>query len=344
MSRKYDLGGGDLTNKDGFDANFYWGLVVADASEDPFSAGRVKVRVRELDKEIRLDKDLPWANAILPKFIGITPKKGETVKIILLDRQNIRLNRFYIGPLISQPQKFEYDAHFYESRSGLDQGLVQFKKTWKNDPESSIENTNWAIVPAEKDIALNGRRNQDFMLREGDFYDEVIFRSGKYDPNKFTRVNKKNPGYLSVVYLQESGIPQNKETKIIKEDRSHINVVADQINLISHKGSGKKGNAPAILNSDNPEKQILRENNKLHEIPYGDMFWEFVTRVKDFVENHIHEGGGVAATPPDKSGPTQDLLNWINNNIGTKSEKENPDGSKYTEYESNLLSKGIKIN
>lgn len=342
--RLYDLGEGDLNNKDNFDPNIYWGIVVVAPSNDPSGAGRCKVRIRELDKEIRLDSDLPWVNPMLPKFLGITPKRGETVKVFTFDRKNTRINRFFIGPLISQPQKFEFDPHFYESRSGLDQGLLAFKKAWFLDPQARMGETNWAVIPSSEDIALNGRKNEDFMLRYGDFYDEVIFRSGKYDPKKFTKLNEKNPGYLSVVYLQEEGIEQQSSKKFITEDRSHINVVADQINLISHKGSNKKGNAPAILNSDDPEKQILTENNKLHEVPYGDMFWEFVTRVKDFVESHIHEGGGVAATPPDKSGPTQDLLNWINTNIGTKSEKENPDGSKYTEYESNLLSKGIKIN
>jgi hypothetical protein len=341
-NRNYDLGEGNLTNKDKIDTIIYWGLVVADASQDPSGAGRIKVRVRELDKEIRLTRDLPWASPLLPKFINVSPKKGETVKIMVFNKKNTTINRFFIGPFISQPQKYEFDPHFFESRSGLDQGLLDYKKAWFIDPESKIENTNWSVFSETEDITLNGRRNQDIIIRDREFYDEVLFRVGKCVPNNPTKVNKKNPTYISMVYLQKDGIDQPEDIEIISENRGHVNFVADQINLISHKGSPTKGTAPVILNSDNPLQQVLTENNKLHPIPYGDMFWEFVTRVRDYVESHIHEGPEL---PSDKSGSTLELLNWIGSNLGTKNpEAENPDGTTYVKYDSPLLSKGIKIN
>jgi len=343
--RLHDYGEGNINGKDRGDSNIYWGVVVTDASQDPSGAGRVRVRIRGLDRDIRRNDDLPWVNPLLPKFFNVSPKIGETVKVITLDRKNTRINRFFIGPVISQPNKFEFDPHFFSSRAGMDQGLLEYGKPWFKDPESKIEDTNWTILCESRDIALNGRRNQDLILRNGDKYDEVIMRVGKSDPNRFTKLNKKNPGYISLVFQQKNG-------EYVPENRSHVNIVSDSINLISHQGS-HKGKPEPILNSDDPQKQILTERNKLSPLVYGDKFWEFVDLMEKFVRGHIHDGGGVAATPPDLSGPTKDLLDWLSVNKGRggiadgaqfKPNASNPDGSEYTEYDSPLLSKGVKTN
>lgn len=339
-SRLHDYGEGDNKSSDRKDLNFYLGLVVADATEDPLDAGRIKVRIRGVDNDIKLNDDLPWVSSLLPKFLNISPKKGETVKIFVLDRKNDSLDRFFVGPLISQYTLLEKDPHFFTSRSGLSMGTLQLGKSIYIDPESKIENTNWQVFPKPTDIAIIGRSNQDITIREGSFYDEIILRVNKHKAGNVRKLNKKNPSYISLVSLQSRSIPDS----VIKEDRTHMNFVGDQINLISHKGSITKGKPPTILNSDDPRKQLLTENNYLHPIPYGDLFWDLLDKLESFIRGHIHEGGGVAATPPDLSGPTKELLDWLSQYKGTKKTLSNPDGSNYIDYDSPLLSKGIKIN
>jgi hypothetical protein len=341
--RLHDYGEGDNKSSDKKDLNFYWGLVVADASEDPFNAGRIKVRIRGVDDTVKANADLPWSAPMLPKFLNISPKKGETVKVFLANRKNRTIDRYFIGPVISQYQKLNNDPHFFTSRAGLPRGLAELASAIYIDPESKIENTNWQVFAKETDISLIGRGNQDIIIREGKFYDEIILRVGKHRVNNVKKLNKKNPTYISMVQLQ-TGVGK----KLISEDRTHVNIVADQINLISHRGS-LKGKPPAILNSDDAGKQILTENNKLHPTIYGDLFWELLNRLEAYIRGHIHEGGGVAATPPDYSGPTRELLEWIGQYKGSKVEKSgdespNPDGSDYVKYDSPMLSNNVKIN
>jgi hypothetical protein len=320
--RVYDLGTGNLTNKDRFDNNIYWGLVVSDTSEDPFCAKRIKVRIREFDKEIINDEDLPWVLPQVPKFIHAYPQKGEAVLVQLRDKKSPRTGRFYMGPYISQPQKLEFDDYTFGARNGSEFGVLDFIKSYKKDPDYKIDGTNWSILPEDKEIGFVGRGNQDIILRESFNYDELILRVGKQTPKNFNKLNKKNPAYISLVYNKK------ESDERLKEDRTHVNVVADQINLISHIGSSKFGKINPILNSDDVRKQLDSEE-KLHPLVYGDLFWEFVSIMRKYVIGHIHPE---RVLPPDPSGPTLELDLWINKNLGS-SAKDSP-----------LLSKGVKTN
>jgi hypothetical protein len=320
--RTYDLGNGNLTNKDRFDNNIYWGLVVVDTTGDPFSANRIKVRIREFDKEIVNDEDLPWVLPQIPKFIHVYPQKGEAVLVQLRDKKSPTTGRFYIGPFISQPQKLNFDDYTFGAKSGTQFGVLQYIKNYKTDPDHKIDGTNWSILPDGKDIGFVGRGNQDIIFKESTDYDELILRVAKQNPKSFSKLNKKNPAYISLVR-------NSKESdERLNEDRTHVNVVADQINLISHKGSSKFGKITPILNSDDVTKQLDSEE-KLHPLVYGDLFWEFVSIVREYVVGHIHPE---RVLPPDPSGPTLKLDTWINKNLGSSS-KDSP-----------LLSKGVKTN
>lgn len=370
--RNYDLGIGNQTNKNYRDINVYWGQVLYGPEDDPSGAGRCKVFVRELDRELfdngiresdfirnpetygDLVNDLPWSSPMLPKFFSSYPKKGETVQVFLAQKQNKTLERFYIGPVISQPQNFGGDGKIVgilDGKFGLARGLYDFKRAWFKNNESRLggENSasNWSIYADDpKDptnVSINGRGNTDIILRNSEIYDEVLFRVAKYDRKNNGVLNLKNPGYISIVSYNA------KKVGSIGEDLTSINLVGDRINLISHKGSPTKGKPTKgdgiILNSSEPNKQINLENINLHPSVYGDILWDVLKKLRTWVENHKHRGGGVAYTEPSKDVETVELLNSLDFALGPDPlEKISPNGTTYKEYQGNLISNNIKIN
>lgn len=338
LNKTYDLLPEDGTGKR-IDENFYQGVVVLDASDDPFKAGRCKVFIRSLDQfrdtnnikdpkklsENQID-ELPWVNPLLPKFLHIQPKKEQVVWVFVADKKNPTINRFYFGPHLSQIQDFK-DNDFFSAKAGLDQTVYQFGRTIDKDPEFEIKGTNWSLLPKPEDIAILTRGNHDLTFRSKEnAYDEILLRVSKYKENQPTKVNKRNPGYISLTHLDRDSSPK------LDEDRTHINLVSDNINLISHKEAitteKSLGLVGYILNSDDPAKQLEVED-KLHPLVYGDKFWEFVNLVGDYIVGHIHP---YHSTPPTPEYSYNNLVNWINTNLGTK-----PENSQF-------LSKGVKTN
>jgi hypothetical protein len=301
---------------------------------DPFDAHRIKVRIPGIDNvhdndQKIIDDDTLWVVPFLPKFGNTVPKVGETVKIIIKDPQNPFINREYIGPVISQKENFEFDPHYFTSRAGSSQSLTKLKKPWTQFPDSKIGD--WAIFPEKEDIQLHGRGNTDIILRKKENYDEILLRTAKWDFNNKLKVNQKNPTYITINHTRpqkEIGDKKTRETSQdlnLEDDRTHINLVSDNINLITHKDGSKK--IPKILSGD-IEKQLEVES-ELHPLVYGDLFWDFVGLMGNFVKSHIHPYSGL---PPDPSLSTLELTEWIAQNRGTKIEN------------SKFLSKGVKTN
>jgi len=388
----YDLEGqsGNLTNADYNDYVMRWGQVVASTNKDPSGAGRCKVFIRELDKDLfadikynpsginvddflknaegytQISGALPWSLPLQPKFLVTNPQVGESVLVIIPDKKNDKLERFYMGPFISQPQFLSNDGRvkgILTGKRGTFSGLYGYTKAWfKNNGArlgGEFSDSNWSVYADDpkdpNDIAINGRGNEDIILRTSQKYDEVLFRVNKYSNKNNKILNLKNPGYISVVSYKDTGgptpnyvsVPAVTSFESLKNTTS-VNVVADRINLISHRGSHKgkpKESDAIILNSSQPEKQLAMEQKFLHPTVYGDVLWEVLKKLKIWVENHKHSGGGVAYTEPVKEAETTELLSILNTALGVDPiEKTSSDGSKYKIYNGELISNNIKIN
>ena len=72
---------------------------------DETGGGRIKVKIAQ-DKT-----NGEYAFPLLPKPIQVKPKVGEGVIVLSSELNNPDSNRFYIGPIISQPQYFEKDEY-----------------------------------------------------------------------------------------------------------------------------------------------------------------------------------------------------------------------------------------
>jgi len=315
--------------------------------EDPYDSGRIKVRIANIDNTYRNDEEIiddntNWVTPLLPLHLNIIPQVGETVRVLIQDHKNPFINRVYMGPVISQKENYKNDPHYFTSRAGTNQSLSKLSKSWLQYPETRNIEKDWDIFPNKKDISLHSRGNADIILKKRDDTEEIILRVSKWDFNNNKKLNKKNPTYITINHTKPIKGVVNKEERDqlnslnLEKDRTHINVVSDNVNLISHKGSSVKGEAPRIIGNDILE-QIDIEHNKLHPLVYGDAFWEFVRLVRNYVVGHTHPYDGL---PPDPSLSTLELDQWVQRNIGNKTKDENGN----TIYNSNFLSKGVKTN
>lgn len=350
-----------------------WAYGIVTSVDDPYNAGRIKVRVNGpasdgLDNDISVfsqnlepkEGGLPWCEPLLPKFINVVPKVGEMVKVVTFDYRNKKIRRQYIGPVIGQQTVLDLkNSNFNEANLKVESQA--YTTNWSINA-AAIDGS-WKIYPDKKDIAILGRINTDLILRDEDYYNEIILRSGKIKPDTLNEtvkdrkspyaLNTKNPAYITINFTQaaayqNSNIPDVAKLNL-KNDTSHVNVVADKINLISHFGSVKKGKITksngdnmVVIKGEDATTQIKIENDKLHPVPYGDILWEFLSVLRPYIEAHIHKG---SRREPDGDITKNNLIKWFNDNMGNQVSKTNPDGTSYTDIENcNFLSKGVKTN
>lgn len=237
--------------------------IVVDVNDES-DAMRIKARIASIDSNLT-DDELPWCMPFLPKFLNILPIKDEFVKIIVYDTKNPKTNREWLGPVISQPQNFNFDPFFFTALAGSDDSPIELSTAPSTLPEVRDG------FPKTNEIAFVGRKNTDLILRDN----ELLLRAGKFRLEEFVepylkplKFNRKNPAYLSMK-INDSG--------------TTTNIVADRINLISHEGKPK---LPAIISLEEDVAKL----ETLHPLPHGDTLLDFLNLVKNFCITHIHTG------------------------------------------------------
>ena len=248
---------------------------------------RIKARLSQ-DGNVST-KDLPYAFPLLPKVFQSVPKVGEAVFIITAKLSNTAEGRYYIGPIISQPQFHQKDEYMYGR--GMATSLLPSKSREPLERISNYASTDGAF-PDLEDVALVGRKSEDVILKEG----EVDIRCGirtssNSEDNLLGNVvfNRLSPSYIQLKFQH------NICNKSKQEADSVINVVADKINLISHKDKNQ-------FNLTDQQSLIKPEElddimSKLHQIPYGDILVEVLEKMRNAIVLHTHTYVGV---PPCK--------------------------------------------
>lgn len=244
--------------------NVLYGRVIS--NEDENQMGRLIVKVRGIDDKYNIsDSDLPYCYPLLPKFFHVIPKQNEIVKVIISDINRPFSLRHWMGPVISQPQ-------FYDYENGL---------TAENGTEYSLTNPDIApnkferskgIYPELDEIALLGRDNNDIILKDK----EVTLRVGKHIINNKLELNRKNPGYINLKISEDGNI-------------STIINVANKIGLMTHDGKRKY---KSILD----EEEITKFFNTAHPLLKGDLTVEVLKKIINAILFHVHGGAGLPAT------------------------------------------------
>ena len=86
-------------------------------SNDEMKGGRIKAIVLPEDKSKDVS-EIPYAYPLMPQMIHILPKVGEAVLILLTETGNDSSLRYYIGPIIAQPQNMN-NATYFEGATTL---------------------------------------------------------------------------------------------------------------------------------------------------------------------------------------------------------------------------------
>lgn len=248
--------------------------------EDDQAGLRIKVRIEPFDNLLR-NSELPYCFPLLPKMFHINPKKGESVLVMLTHIDGVKGNRFFVGPLISQQYNLDYDPHNYQARSLLKGMSGVVAKPFKNP---NLDPDNEGSYPDREDVAVQGRKNADLILKENEARLRCGFLANPdthgLDTLKF---NTDDLSYIQMTYKDRVDPTNNEQHNNYK---SAINVVADRINLLTHDTR-----TPFHLNdkkelvSDEEMEKIMREG---HPIAYGDEIVRLLKEIREILLHHVH--------------------------------------------------------
>lgn len=250
---------------------------------DETDGERIKVRLSPEDDKVSDDR-IPYVYPLLPKLLHIKPKMGEYVLVILTEASNGYSNRYYIGPIISQPQFMDDETYGYRALSLYPNSVKVPDVAPSTNPDSD------GTLAREKDVAIYGRKKNDIIISD----DDIKIRSGSrmFDNNAKGRLvyNRLDPAFIQLKHTDSKNpIPGDEENTY----RSTATIVADKINLISHQSNTpfRTTEGKHDLITDDEMQKILE---KAHQLPYGDILVDFLKQFVHTFAVHTHPYPGLA--------------------------------------------------
>lgn len=232
---------------------------------------------------------IPWAFPLLPKVFQSVPQEGDSVFIFRSNTgSNKSGNRYYLGPIISQPQNFE------EHNFKVGTSLLNSKKLLPFEKASDVDDTRGAF-PKTSDVAVVGRGKEDIILRYNNNASEIDIRSGirneptnSDNPNMVGNIifNNVNPSYIQLKYKQ--GLATREKNKA----NSIISLVADRVNIMSNLDEDIAHN---LHNKETlvDESKVDDIMDKLHPLPKGDKLVELLKLIVGAIMHHVHPWAGM---------------------------------------------------
>ena len=256
---------------------------------DNTNGGRIKVRIPELDNRTA-NNDLPWSYPLMPKFFHNYPQVGEMVRIFLEDNKFPERSRFWLGSIISQPQKIGYDSKF-TALSTTNLGVTKPEKAPSTYPDAD------GVFPTKKDVAIVGKVNTDVILR----VNEVHIRAGKHENDNILKLNTENPASIDMVFepnpAGENVDATNYKTFINSFENnnnyySNTIIQSDKIAIISHEGN------PSFKATKLDGLDRKRIFDTGHPIARADVLVDALEVLRKAILGHVH---GYSAIPADKN-------------------------------------------
>lgn len=221
----------------------------------------------------------------LPKTIQSLPKVGEQTLIL----QGPNSEYYYLGPLIPQPQQM-YDATSATSQvcNKKESSLLATPKNYTDYSGCYADNS---------DVALIGRKSEDIVLKDDEIDIRCGIRNKPINPDNddykgYISFNGVNSAYIQLKYGNGKLAQDNNQ-----EANSMINLVADKINIISNKDTnvGKLAESGKLVGKAGKTYDEVMAN--LHQLPLGDELVDFLKKIRDAIDNHVHPYPGL---PPCK--------------------------------------------
>ena len=250
---------------------------------DDTDGGRIKVRLLPSDQYVD-DELIAYSFPLLPKFFYVKPKVGESVFVICSDDKTQNSQRYYIGPIISQPQYLNKDSHVISSTS-----LLRGANKIPDVALSTDPNTEGSFAK-DDEVAIYSRKNSDLILSDNDLRLRCgarLFEDAKKTSVKF---NRKNPSFIKL---------KQHDTQFSDGTTSTATITAENINLISTVGDGN-------FNLADKDEQISDEEmaniiEKAHVLPYGDVLVDFLQMFLQMFKSHTHKYANLPPCPDDAS-------------------------------------------
>lgn len=252
---------------------------------DDTDGERIKVRLSPEDDKLPDDK-IQYAFPLLPKLLHIKPKIGEYVLVVLTEANNGYSNRYYIGPIISQPQ-------FMRKDDSIINALSLYNGAYKEPdiaPSTNIDSH--GAFGKDDDVALYGRKKNDIILTD----DDIRIRCGSRLTDSSVKgnvvFNRSDPAYIHLKHTD------NKRGGKNNEYRSTATVVADKINLIGNQSKQpfRTNDRVDMIGDDEMEKIITQA----HQLPYGDILVDFLRLFLRAFANHTHPYPGMSPCATDE--------------------------------------------
>ena len=247
--------------------------------DDIYGGDRIKVRLLPEDG-IKSVSEIAYAFPLLPKILHIKPKVGECVAIVCAIDNNKNSQRYYIGPVISQPQNLYYSDYQFQSTSLIKGGIGMPLQNIANDSEAT------GALAKDDETAVYSRQNSDIILSNNDI--RIRCGSRLLTPNGNISFNKNNPSFIKLKY-HERGL--NNVLQPETQSHSTATIVADEINLLSNKskdpllGSNELVDANEQITDENMQKIL----NEAHALPYGDKLVDFLMCFLQMFKSHTHK-------------------------------------------------------
>lgn len=257
-------------------------------SRDSSDGMRIRAEL-EGDRSKKLE-DIPWAFPLLPKVFHVQPKVGESVLIFTEVSNDNMSQRYYIGPIIAQPQYMTYNSKQDSSSTLMNSIFKAIEKITNFDVTKGS-------FPENEDVAVVGRGAEDVVLKydEATKKSEVNIRAGiRQEPYSTTSdglvgnvmFNGVDPAYIQLKYKKQLATKQEHSVS------SMINMVADNINLISNKDNNVSDSIHdnVSLIKDEDTDQII---DRLHQVPMGDKLVQLLKIMKGAIMHHVHPWAGM---------------------------------------------------
>lgn len=254
---------------------------------DKENLGRIKVRVKGPKSrggdDNTTNDNLPWCFPMIPKFVSIQPKVGEAVFIFVFGKDKARIDRMYMGPIISQSQNINYDPFYNSALAGFTFGNETPGKSTNDIPQLT------GVFPDPQDVSIQGRYNTDITQKTN----EIVIRAGKFKPYTPDNVNPFNFAFNT----NTQGFIQIKNDVSIADNDAKstslgtvTNIMSNKINLLTHKGGSPRFN----LNQDNliSDEEMARILEEAHQLPFGDVLLEYLILMRKALFFHVHNGNG----------------------------------------------------
>jgi hypothetical protein len=245
----------------------------------------MRVRAELSQDRTKKVEDIPWAFPLLPKVFHVVPKVGEAVLVFTDLSNNNVTQRYYIGPIISQPQYMEYN--------GKDNALSNLKSGFfKTIERISNYDATRGSFPKNEDVAVVGRGSEDVTLKfdNASKKSEVDLRAGIRKASTFgdnalignIMFNDVDPAYIQLKYKKN----------LARDVSSVANIVADRINLMSNKDNNVSDSIhdkDALVKDEDTDKIMER----LHQVPMGDKLVELLEVMKGAIMHNVHPWAGM---------------------------------------------------